>query len=140
MRLVFEQRIVERLFKEPYFNRTVCATVSTAAFRRLRVDRIRNAGWWGITGTACQLAEFAAVAGDEDGVCGGTWLDRMPDRVSLPRAATLRPGFCGRTGRPGPRSNPAKNASEPKGRPLPSAVRSAAKASGSVLHSALHYE
>jgi hypothetical protein len=64
--------------------------------------------------------------------CGSTHLDRLSDRVSLPCAAGLRPGFCERTGRPRRRSNLASNASEPTGRPVPSAGRSAAKASGSV--------
>jgi hypothetical protein len=122
MRFVFEQPIVERLLGQPYFNRNVCATVSTAVFRRLRVVvfarrdcRIHPASLlrdveYGFTGIAYPFAEFAAVAGNEDGICGSTHLDRLSDRVSLPWAATLRPGFCGRTGRPRRRSNLAKNA------------------------------
>jgi hypothetical protein len=47
-------------------------------------------------------------------------LDRLSDRVSLPCAAGLGPGFCGRTGRPRRRSNLASSASEPTGRPVPS--------------------
>jgi hypothetical protein len=54
MRLVFEQRIVERLFKQPYFNRTVCAIVSTADFRRLRVTADE---------AACNLSGFVANRG-----------------------------------------------------------------------------
>jgi hypothetical protein len=41
-----------------------------------------------ITGIGYQLAELAAVAGNEDGACGGTQLDRLSDRASLPCAAT----------------------------------------------------
>jgi hypothetical protein len=45
--------------------------------------------------TACPFAEFVAVAGKEDDVRGGTRLDRLSSRVSLSRAASLRPDFCG---------------------------------------------
>jgi hypothetical protein len=73
------------------------------------------------TVTAYQFAEFAAVAGNEDGVCGGA-LPATAYPIAFHRRAppVLRPGFCGRTGRPMRRSNLARNASEPTGRPVPS--------------------
>jgi hypothetical protein len=37
-----------------------------------------------IIGIAYQFAELAAVAGNEDGACGNTPLDRLSDRASLP--------------------------------------------------------
>jgi hypothetical protein len=37
---------------------------------------------WKLRREAHQIAEFASVAGDEDGVCGSTHRDRLSDRVS----------------------------------------------------------
>jgi hypothetical protein len=89
--------------------------------------------WWNYK-DSLPIRRIRHRTGNADGVCSGTHLDRLSDRVSLPCATTLRPSFCGRTGRPRRRSNLARNASEPTGGPVPSAARSAAKASGSAPH------
>jgi hypothetical protein len=70
----------------------------------------------GITGTAYQFAEFAAVAGNEDGVCGSTRLDRLSHAFRYRAPPVCVQVSAGRTGPPRRRSNLGAEAlTEPSG-------------------------